>query len=1396
MNRTLLSLATLLGLNLVMSSTHSESINFTGKLKATLPTVSITHSSKPVSDVKEVTLAVNQNGGVCSITSNAVTAMNHGTRPVCKIEWDDPQGLTAYLNNLSGVVSGAGEKAFTYTLKMYDLDTFETFHSDSYSVVFAAPVEPDSPVMNSNWQIKAPNNDENHDLYNRAESHISLNAQVTKRDYIQVIKFGDISCEIPEGSTTCTMSVDETFLENDVVGSKSIPFTVTDPYDFITQEPENYVYNWDFRPPTIVGTHVNASADRMPEVIFDYGENIVLAHNQAAVIIQSPHSIDDPMFYPTDPSLSVALDTGELYVSNQVDMGGLTINFDLGTLFGEQAMDIEPINDPVRIGDYLLYVYDFSYIRDGLYDFTFSTKDANDNGEQKTIEDIYVDRYPPDIQFVINGKQHTSSSLPHVYSLSDITILSWGGWDDGSEIVSATLDGEPIAFESGTANVKRLEEIDLPLNSQHYLAVTAKDATGNETIKMLDFNYANYAFTTDVIDVMQSVQPADIILTQSAGPYCVAASSHDLAQLYSLEATDNRSRGCAIEWVTLPQGIDPSAITALSRNKTVIASGTVADTGEHQYHFKVHSYDRYGAGKVVYEQKGSFVAEELKAPELVVGIKQIEDNFNDYHYTKYDDRPLAISVTAETAQGANLVLELYNTEGVLIDSHTHYDTRTTTRHVFRRAEKTPPLVAQEYKVKAYYEDDPNAFAEDNYQFYTVPSNMVRLSLEHPDYVMDGGIIPITAKIGQRAGENIDYLPEHGTWMVGLYTFDAQTNQYEAFIEPVKTDDTGIASLIVSSEQLLASKNKVLAKATLITPYPEIDVKRQLNGLYDVPVLSLGEISASLDADVFSAPAPARFAAKLNYADILDQNSAGDIIWQTSPDGREWQEVARKERLVNYLFTFDEPGELFVRAIVVNRLNGSMNYTNTAVFKALPLPLIEVTGSRTVARGAIGKYEYALNEYAMLHSNGVIEYSIDNKQSWQFMDTTQFLSIDNPINYTVRVLIDNGEDAPYYIYDDMKVGVIEPRSLSATLRADKYKAEAGDSVSVTARFPLNTYYQPEHFRYQMILPDGTILDNTQETTHVLLDDDFSAGNARFMFRSWVDNLKLETVSTRQLDIKEIVYDGLPPTDIFNQTPDRVNYSNINLRLVKPNKIYLPSSVVISEDIILPDNGEFEMITKTDMMVRLLAKKEGTHPIKVRFFDNRGNERWHTEFVTIHSPPEVRFDMTTRYFTENLRPPFRLSHSLAYRFGSPTDRLDRVEWYINDELIPDANRTIVNHTLNEAGEYTIKAKIISTYGQEAERTETLILHENKQPVCEPYWEFRDRVSTLFANCQDFDGRLMRVGFRYMLDETNEANIYRYFTPSISFIDGLYDDTVPIEMTAYDDSGEQTIMTVNWP
>lgn len=1378
----------------IPSSAFSDSVTFQGKLRTLLPSLVVTSTDEPVSDVKEFTLSVNNNAGVCSISSDVATSMRHASKPVCKIEWTDPKSLSNFLSGLQGVVSGEGENTFEYTLTMFDKDTFVPFHSDTYSVTFQSPVEPDTATFESTWKIREQNFDTAHEIYNRNEENLSVTASVTERNYTQVIKFGELTCSIPQGNSGCIIPVNQTFGEVSPTGEKTVEYAITDPFNFIEQPPNPYIYSWDFTPPEIIDVYVNADANMLPQVIMTLGDTVVLMHNQAAVIVESPHESSDPLFLPTDPELTITQNKN-LYITNTVNYLGIQVTFDLGDLLGEKDISVSPINEPLRVGQNLVYVYDFSYIRDGLYDFTFSTKDGNGNGSDREVKDVYVDRNPPDMQFIVNGKHFRSSSRATVYSLSDLSVLAWGGWADGSKIVSATLNGEAISFASGTDNVKRFEDVDLPMGSFNTIEVTAQDAVGNQRVKVFDFQSGKYSFQLTANNPLAEVEPVKFQLRQTSGLYCVMFSDPDLAQIYSSENGTSLSRGCTVEWVQYPAGIDVTNPQTLSRASSLLAQGTISNVGTYPYQFNVYSHSSSGVPFLIYEGNGDIEVSDLMAPELNVGLAHIYNNFDeDYRYALAEGYNLIVRTEVKSAKGAPLVIDLYDHQNMKVDTKVFDSPSNTTKIFFRESNNFTALSSYDYKVRAYYQSRPDQYTEKPYKFYTTPGLSVRLHLEHPSFVVEDGTLAISAKVGKRAGKTITYSASMGQWNIGLYRYDSNIQQYVQIITPVKTNNDGIASLILSAADLVSYENRIVAFAYLETPYSEIEIKRTANSLYTVPVLSSSGVSAQIVSDVFTAPVPARFLSKIEFQTTVDQNTAGAITWQTSQDGNEWESVASKYGLTNYLLILDEPSEIFVRALVENKLSKEIHYTNTVKYIGYKDAVIDLIGDKTVASGAIGRYTHSLNDYGIDNLSGQVEWSVDNKATWSSMSLNEALTIDASIDLHVRALIDIPTKSSYYIYDTLTVNVIPPRQLSAVFRSSSVKAEVGDTVTVTATFVASSLYKEEDYQYHIIRPDGSVFED-KTLAHTLTESDFTNGIAKFLFRSWVSGLELQTVSKRAVSIKKIEYNGLPTTNIILQTPERVNFSDINVRLVKPRSFNLPASVEVNQEVFLPPDGELEIKQVFGNSLRLVAKKEGVHPIRVRFYDNRGNEREHIAFVTVLAPPPMALSMVTNFYNEYLRPPFRLTNSLRFRFGSNNDRLEKVDWLINGEVIETDKRTIKQQIFTEAGDVKITARVTSEFGQIAEATESFVLLENQKPVCEPYWESRERVSTLHANCKDYDGKVVRVAFYYAYASEDMRTVYRYFTPSLAFLDGLYDNSLPIVLTALDDSDAETEIIVNW-
>lgn len=1369
----------------------AEQITFVGNVKTALPKVTLTHSNDPLAHVKPFTLSVSPSAGVCSIASSEDTAKRHGSSPICLITWNDPKGLDAYLRGLKGISSNAGAQTFTYTLSMFDKDKFDVISSDQYSVTFATPQIPDAPTLTSFWLIKSEDTGLTHNIYNRLEKNTRVAFSLTERNYDQKIEFGDFSCSIPEGQTECIITLNTDFTDKDVQGIENIPFRSADTYKHFEKEKTPYQYVWDFRPPVIQSVHVNSNDTRLPKVITDYPETLVLLHDQAAVVVKSPHTnIEDDWWLPTDPALSIA-PSRSLNITDTLNINNINVKFNLSST-SQSSYRARPIAKPARMGEYLVYVYDFSDINDGLYNFQFSTMDKNGNGELQTLEDIYIDRLPPDIQFIVNERQHRGSVAARLFTLSDITVAAWGGWEDGSKIVSAKVNDENVDFAGGTDLVKRIANIDLPFGSMNKLEITALDKTGNEVVKILDFKFGEYEFDTYSTTVMAQVQPTEIFLDSIKGASCIGATSDELAQLYS-ETAKGLRRGCTIEWITSPAGVDTSELTTVATKRLRVGMGNIATPGTHEYAFNVHQHDAYGSSRVVYEARGQVEVMPLEAPELIVGLSHIAENFSeDYRYKLPQGRPLSIPVLVNHPKGSDITVELIDKQNNVIRSEDYNTYRGYTRTRFSTETQYQPLSDYGYRVRAYYKANPALYSEKPYNFYVTPSSMVRLTLTHPQVAVQGVNIPIIANIGLNTGTGLAYTPSLGEWEIYLTKFDSETKTYINVTEPALTDQDGKVALSLSADELLQADNRVYAFAKLKTTFPEIDMTLRATSLFKVPVLTTGNISVQLSSAQTSAPAPASFIVKLEYETTSDRLSAQDVTWQESPDGETWTNISQDQKLMSAYIHLPDAQERFVRASITHKLSNEALYTNVIKLTSFDEAVLTLYGDKRVLSGAVGKFNYDLNQYAVNNARGDVEWTLDDGLTWEPMSPSDEAVIVSSMDIKARLLISPADATPYYVYDAINVAHINPAILSALLSVSDRHAEVGDAITIKARFGPRDKETAEHHRFNYVLPTGEIVED-MTLSKVMAHADFSNGKATFLFRSWLDGQQLQTISTREVTINQIVYE-FPATGVVVTTPDRVIKSNINLYLEKPLSSKLPKTVEINEEFILPP--ALELKRHAGNSATLVSQDPGLHSFTVRFFDNRGNQREHTAFVEVLDAEPMELFLDNRLEGAHLRPPIRLVSRMSAQFGSLGDRLSNVKWYLNDELQDES--TIVTHraVIEEPGDYTIKAHAVSFFGQEQEASYSFTIEPNKLPYCDPFWESRDKVITFNPNCLDDDGKVIRINITFDVSEEEERTYSRYSTQQISFIKDRYPTNRPLRVTVIDDSAEEISLTFPWP
>ena len=1372
-------------------ASHAEEVTFIGKVKTELPKVTVTNSNDPVSDVKQFSLSVSPSAGVCNIQANPDDAKKHGSTPLCLITWDDPKGLESYLRGLKGVVKGAGEHTFTYKLSMFDKDKFDLISEHQYSVTFNQPIAPDAPTISSSWVIKPDTTETEHLIFNRNESHKTVSFSLTPRNYDQKIEFGEHSCVIPEGARNCTIVVNSDYAESEQQGSAIAQFRSTDTYGHFDQPKTDFKYVWDFRPPIIHGVHVNSKDDLLPQVITDYGQTLVLMHDQAAIVVKSPHTnIEEDWWLPTDPSLKI-VPNKELNITNQLSINNVNVLFNVGSTI-QNAYQARPIAKPQRLGEYIAYVYDFSEINDGLYNFQFSTIDKNGNGEEKTIPEIYIDRTPPDLQFVVNNKQHKTRMAAHAYSISDITVAAWGGWEDGSEIISAKLNDEPIDFAGGTNLVKRFKNVEMPLGSLNTLEVLAKDKSGNEVSKKLDFKYGIYSFNTYATDAIAQVQEAKVYLENVKGAPCIAATSPELASIYSQLSTSLK-RGCTIEWIEKPNGLNVDNFKNITTKTILVAGGVIPTAGEHPYSFKVLQYDAFGQSKSVYEASGIVNVAPLTAPELIVGMTHIANNFPEtYKYKLPAERRLNIPAFVTYAKGADVLVELRDSESNVLETRSLNKVRSSSNVSFTLPNTFPNLSTGHYLVRTYYTANPSIYSEKPYHYFVTPSSMMRLSLKHPQVAVQGATLPIKAQIGESTDKGIVYASSQGEWEIHLEKLDPETNKLIPISEKVLTNAQGEADLSISADELQLSNNRVFAIANLKTPYPEVAMSLRASSLFSVPVLTTGSISVQLSANAIRNPAPANFLVRMSFETKADSESTESISWQESVDGNTWTPVSKSTNVDSLFVTLPTAQERYIRAQIKHKLSTDNKYTNVIKLTAYDEAVLTLSGDQTVIPGAIGRYYFELNDFALNNAQGSVEWSLDNGQTWQPMAPSDEAVIEDVVDIKARLLVKSGEDAPYYITDSLTVSPIDPTPLRPSITVSDRRAEIGDTITMSARFATSQKEFEKYYRYHYVTPTGEIV-NELNLSKVLAQNDFANGTAVFLFRSWFEGIQLQTISTKQIPISQIIYQ-FPETGLTVFNKDRIVNTPINVGYIKPLKTSLPKRVVLSQELSLPPT--LELVRSTDSTVTLKANATGLHPISVRFFDNRGNEAEHTAFIEAHDPPPMSLNLTTHLQGEHIRPPIRLVSRMVANPGSPLDKLKTVKWELNDKVVSEEIASTFRTIIEEPGTYKLKLNVETEYGQTAERTFDFVVSPNKKPYCEPFWETRDTSYTFNANCKDDDGKILLVNIAFYITDEEQRDLSRYYSHQVTFMKDAQPTNKPLEVKVLDDSFDEIAFQFPWP
>lgn len=1357
---------------------NSEPVTYTGVVKTELPQLTIAPSEKLISDVKEFSIKPTKDAGICRLISDEALAKDHASRYKCLIKWSPTPGTAQDHIGITGLASGAGLRTFTYSLFLFDGGEFKPFYEGQTQATFDAPIPPSQPTVLSSWAIREPNLDTAHDLFNRKEQLSKIKLTSEKRNYDQVAHFSGSQCTIREDNDSCEIELNKDFLLTETeAGTERQPFYVVDKYGFFKPDAKEFSLSWDFRPPEIVKYFVNTTDNRLPMIINDYGEPFVLYPDQAAVVVTSPHATKPgDWWYPTDPSLKLSVADGfNMTKTLRYEENPVTFNLQLR----DPKVDFiaTPVGKPKKINEHLIYTYDFQSVEDGLYDFTLSTLDINSNGKEEIYTDVSVDRLPPDLQFVVNKKQSLSKTV-NIYSLSDLTAMTWGGWPDGSEIFEATINGEPAEFVGGLPHIRKLEAKNLEINSINLLIVKARDSIGNQISKSIKFHFANYSFLHKAIDAFKAIESAKIELSQKEGLRCIYASSPELASIFSVST---KHRGCTVTWQELPLGMEPVLPNPKGLNSYAIASGIMPSEGSFSYKFNINTHDYYGGSLKVYEGSGTLNVLPVKSPELIVGVPHIVENFGeDYVYSKNYRSQTQIPYQLKKSTKANVTVQLIDPSGQVVLNKEHKTSLPdiTTRASYLDANELP-VTLKKYKVRAFYTNQPDVFTEKTINIFTTPDQGTRLYVNHEKTIFENSKFQIFANIARSENGVYKYTPEMGVWDIYLAKIENRT--YVPVTEKIRTDLNGQSVFLFDANEI-TENHELQVVADFVSPYPEVSARRISNSLLAVNVLRLSSINAELSTPEVSLPVPATFVIKTEFLEKIDQASSGQVRWEISDDGSTWSELPSKSEFI-YAHKIDEVKSQFIRASIAHAVTNELSYTNVIKLTAYKYPELNLTGNTTVVAGALTDFYHTISDYTESQSAGVVEWSLDDELTWQPMGQHERIAINKDQIINARILVKN-EDATlpdFFVYDSIKVDAINPIALRPILKRSAYRLETGEQIEFTAKIKEQPYYPQDSIRYAYVLPSGQELSDLN-LTHVLNETDFVSDTANFQFRAWVDGIKEQTMTTVKLPVHKIIY-AFPATRMTVNSLVKVKNTPFTAS-IEGSFSKLPSTVSIAVDWFLPPGVEVIRTYPGNKKILLSMSEIGVHNIKASVSDNRGNSIEHQQLTEALDIPPMVIDLVGISSSEHMRPPMNYFLRTKINLGHSKDRVQKLQWSIDGEQIQGANSSVKIFDFTKPGIYKLSVDVETTLGQKQTASMNLEVLKNKPPRCSPFTDVRDHFFTINANCSDEDGRISNIEYRYL--DKGEPRLIRSSSQTIIFNSRLQ-PSIDAQIKAFDDSGD---------
>ena len=1367
-----------------------ESVKYTGQISSLVPAVKIDISQTPTAFVEDITVALDEDGQHCRLTTSEQDfqySYRAGKEPVCLFEWmSNDIGIPLEGMKNIGVINKINTVGIAYQVSVMNSGEKTVILSDALSIDVLSPT--DSVITGLKTYLGGQEltgfDIEHHD---RRQGLRRLLVEVEPRTFEQIVTVMGEVCLVPEGETTCNIDMGNFIPGRDsesLQGTEQLNIATLDTKDYLQPATSNVDIIYDYRPPHVTEFIVNADGEDSAKTYSIYDTEFELAKDEGLLIMHSDHteSLGD-WWLPKVKKFELVPNA-----ENKSEIADITIN-DLPIRVPQlvssyrENYSLAVGGEPQIIQDKIVFPVSVSSLPDGKYDINAIVEDSFENSSAVEGIEKLIDRNAPVLAGIFGGDVVRTNDPVYPIFMSDMYLYVSSGWEDGAELTSVTLNGEPFAFNKVAHGLYQLAESDSLIPREQYrLEVTAEDSSGNQASTGFDVIYSDATFElhSKSDTVYAGIQDNDITLVQRGGQRCRFTNSAELAQ----EISRGPLKGCTIDTSRVPIGLNVEV-----DSRGLALDGAIRDVGNHEVGFDVVYHNHDGSTK-------SFPSETINIEALEsegINIELLDRNkiadgvysiaYNSRYSTEFMVSYFNANVDIDIAAGGN-------------EENTFLRQSRRTQPVDRKVKvrrvdggDSPVWSTVKYDVEAKYEKDPSQTASASFDVIITPATYTKAYLEvnESKQILTNDSITLSGRVGtfDRDTREIVYRPEEmGDWTATLAVRD--TGGYAPISDAVDIDQNGMVDFTISGKTLFDASRQfyMIAKSKSEVPNFEMEIRSRSAFL---EVLKAGAVEGSIRTRSIESRIPFDTSMVFSFEEDADEDVSGNYVWQVSEDGTTWSNISDMDNERRFDISVDEVGTTSYRVALINRITGVESFSDTVSISGYDVADIELKGPSTTFSGLPVTFEAQVSDEFTGNSDGIFEWSMDGGATWEYGTNTLSFTPTESLEIGVRYRLDSSEGiATDDVYSQRiaRVNVREPSPLSLSLATPR-SMEVGMEGEITGR-----YREPfRDFDGRVIeiitLPDGTEVE-AGSLTYIPAPEDIVDGSAKFKYTAWVEGLEEQTKSTEERDINLYDYQFNAPTlnvrQRYTVAPTSA-YASVFLN----NENESPD-IEYDYDWLMTEEQGFDVTRDNGDRVSFDITESGSKLVAVRVSDNRGNEAEVSQIVDVREAVPMTIDMNPRYSKPMTTAPIGVTMQALYTFDHPADYPISLKWYIDGELVNETTSDRNFFEITEQGNHEVKVIIDSAYGQQGIESMVLDISPNIPPICSPTLDDRGTKIVVSPNCTDEDGSIVQTFYSW--DGQDELQGYS----RINFNKPEFPN-LKLNIRAIDDGGEETSATISW-